>query len=232
MGYSRMIRARIKGDDVIKMLKNSVEYSSAFATELNKSKAILNQKLGSDSIEIFYDYLDGLARSHPGMLHHVYEWGQVGNPMGRLYDLTLSVNNTSAVIDAKFLESTVPSPTSNEPFYDKAKMMEDGETVVINQVEAKALFFEIDGEEFFRTGPIVIANPGGSAVRGSFVKAFNEFYGVYFTQVHLESIKFYKYFSNPRAYEKYFASAVKGGGARSKGKKAALSWIMNAPGGS
>lgn len=226
-----MIRARIKGDDVVKMLKNSIEYSSAFASELKKSQKILNQKLGSDSIEVFYDYLDGLARSHPGMLHHVYEWGQIGNPMGRLYDLSISVNNTSAVIDANFLESRIPSPTSNEPFYDKAKIMEEGEAVVINQVEAKALFFEIDGEEFFRTGPIVIANPGGSQVRGSFVKAFNEFYGSYFTEVHLRSIRFYQYFSNPKAFEKYFSSATKGG-ARSKGKKAALSWIMNAPGGS
>jgi hypothetical protein len=231
MGHSRMIRARIKGDDVVKMLKNSIEYSSAFASELKKSQKILNQKLGSDSIEVFYDYLDGLARSHPGMLHHVYEWGQIGNPMGRLYDLSISVNNTSAVIDANFLESRIPSPTSNEPFYDKAKIMEEGEAVVINQVEAKALFFEIDGEEFFRTGPIVIANPGGSQVRGSFVKAFNEFYGSYFTEVHLRSIRFYQYFSNPKAFEKYFSSATKGG-ARSKGKKAALSWIMNAPGGS
>jgi hypothetical protein len=46
----------------------------------------------------------------------------------------------------------------------------------------------------------------------------------------LDGIKFYKYFSNPKAYEKYFASATKGG-ASPKGRKAALSWIMNAPGG-
>jgi hypothetical protein len=226
-----MITARVKANDVIKMLKNSVEYSSAFASELNKSKGILNQKLGVGSIEAFYDYLDGLARSHPGMLHHVYEWGQVGDPFGRLYDLSLSVNNTSAVIGAEFLQSRVPSPTSTEPFYDKALVMEEGGTIVINEVEAKALFFEIDGEEFFRSGPIIISNPGGEGVRGSFVNAFNEFYGYYFSQVYLDSIKFYKYFSNPKAYEKYFASAVKGGASASKGRKAALSWIMNAPGG-
>ena len=225
-----MITARIKADDVIRMLKNSVEYSGAFATELKKNARVLNEQVGQTSIEAFYDYLDGLARSHPGMLHHVYEWGQVGDPFGRLYDLTISVNATSAVIDAEFEQSQVPSPSSNEPFYDKARIMESGETVVINQVEAKALFFEIDGEEFFRSGPITIANPGGMATRGSFLNAFNEFYGSYFTEVYLESIRFYKYFSNPREYEKYFKSAVKGGGAYSKGKTAALSWIMNSPG--
>jgi hypothetical protein len=49
--------------------------------------------------------------------------------------------------------------------------------------------------------------------------------------VHLRSIRFYEYFANPRVFEQYFASATRGG-AYAKGKKAALSWIMNAPGGS
>jgi hypothetical protein len=164
------------------------------------------------------------------MLHHVYEWGNVGNPTERLFELTMSVNKTSAVISADFLQSRIPSPTSTEPFYDKAQVMEDGQTVTINQVEADVLFFEIDGEEFFRSGPIVIANPGGEATRGSFLEAFDEFYRVYFTEVYLKAIRFYQYFSNPRAFEKYFASATKGG-ASAKGRKSALSWIMNAPGG-
>jgi len=225
-----MITARIKGDKVIKMLKNSVEYTGAFASELKRNQDILNRKVGEESIDVFYLYLDGLARSHPGMLHHVYEWGNVGNPAERLFELTMSVNKTSAVIDAEFLQSMVPSPTSTEPFYDKAQIMEEGRTVTINQVEADVLFFEADGEEFFRSGPIVIANPGGEATRGSFVQAFDEFYGSYFTEVHLKAIRFYQYFANPKVFEKYFASATKGG-ASSKGKKAALSWIMNAPGG-
>ena len=216
-----MIRARVNGDKVVKMLKNSVEYSSAFATELKRNQGTLNRKLGEESIDAFYEYLDGLARSHPGMLHHVYEWGEVGNPMERLFELTMSANKTSAVIDAEFLQSRIPSPTSTEPFYDKAEIMEEGRTVTINQVEAKALFFESDGEEFFRSGPIVIANPGGEATRGSFLKAFDE----------LRAIRFYQYFQNPKVFETYFASATKGG-ASAKGKKAALSWIMNAPGGS
>ena len=225
-----MITARIKGDNVIKMLKNSVEYSGAFVSELKKNQDILNRKVGQESIDVFYDYLDGLARSHPGMLHHVYEWGNVGNPTERLFELTMSINKTSAVISADFLQSRIHSPKSTEPFYDNAQIMEDGQTVTINQVEADVLFFEIDGEEFFRSGPIVIANPGGEATRGSFLEAFDEFYRVYFTEVYLKAIRFYQYFSNPRAFEKYFASATKGG-ASAKGRKAALSWIMNAPGG-
>jgi hypothetical protein len=225
-----MITARIKGNDVIKMLKNSVEYSSAFVAELKKNQDILNRKVGEESIDAFYDYLDSLARSHPGMLHHVYEWGSVGNPRERLFELAMSSNRASAVISANFLQSSVPSPTSTEPFYDKAQIMEDGQTVTISQVEADVLFFEIDEEEFFRSGPIVIANPGGKETRGSFLQAFDEFYGSYFTEVHLKAIRFYQYFANPKAFETYFASATRGG-ASAKGRKAALSWIMKAPGG-
>ena len=224
-----MIRSRIKADDLIKKLNNTVKYSSGFVTELNKNKSLLNQKVGSTSIAAFYDYLDGLARSHPGMLHHVYEWGEVGNPMERLYDLSLQVNNTSAVIDAEFLESNIPSESGGEPFYNKAIIMEEGIPVTINEKNAKALAFTIDGQEYFRVGPITIANPGGEATRGSFVEAFNEFYGSYFTNVYLSAIKFYDYFSNPHIYESNFASGANGGGF-STGKATALSWIAKAPG--
>lgn len=224
-----MIRSRIKADDLIKKLNNTVKYSSGVVSELNKNKALLNQKVGHTSIAAFYDYLDGLARSHPGMLHHVYEWGEVGNPMERLYDLSLAINSTSAVIDADFLQSNTSSEDGGEPFYNKATVMEEGIPVTINEKDAKALAFTIDGAEYFRVGPITIANPGGQATRGSFVQAFNEFYGVYFTEVYLPAIRFYDYFSNPKFYEKYFASGVNGGGY-STGKSAAFSWIAKAPG--
>jgi hypothetical protein len=225
-----MITTKINTKSLLATMNSVIQYTEGFTSELKKNEGRLSKKIAESSIDVFYQYLDGLARVHPGMLHHVYEWGNVGNPTERLFELTMSINKTSAVISADFLESRIPSPTSTEPFYDKAQVMEDGRTVTINQVEADALFFEIDGEEFFRSGPIVIANPGGEATRGSFLQAFDEFYGAYFTEVYLKAIRFYQYFSNPRAFEKYFASATKGG-ASAKGRKAALSWIMNAPGG-
>lgn len=227
-----MITARINANDLIKKINNAAKYTDAFTSELKRNKSLLNEKVGQESVQAFYDYLDTLARTHPGMLHHVYEWGQVGDPAGRLYDLALSINNTSAVINAEFYQSEVPSPTSDVPFYDKAAIMEAGQSITINEVDAKVLFFEIDGEEFFRHGPIVVANPGGTQTRGSFIKAFNEFYQKYFTEFHLKQIGFYKYFSNAKEYERYFGSAVKGSAASAVGRKAALSWIMNSPGGS
>lgn len=226
-----MISAKVNTDKLLSTLKNVVQYSDSFTTELKKNKKRIASNLANESIEVFYNYLDGLARSHPGMLHHVYEWGQVGNPGGRLFELTTAIRGNSAVVSADFLQSETTPPNSDQEFYDKATIMEEGIEVVINEVNAKALFFEVDGEEFFRTGPIVIANPGGAATRGSFVKAFNEFYTVYFSQVYLDSIGFYKHYSNPKEYSRKFKVAARSGNARGIGKQAALSWIAKGPGG-
>jgi len=226
-----MISTKIDTKRLMQTLTNVVQYSDSFTTELKNNRKRIAKNLGNESIQVFYEYLDGLARSHPGMLHHVYEWGQVGNPAGRLFELTTAIKGNSAVVSADFLESQTTPPNSDQEFYDKARVMEEGIEVVINQVNAKALFFEVDGEEFFRSGPIVIANPGGAATRGSFVKAFNEFYSVYFTQVYLDSIGFYKHYSNPKEYQRRFNAAARSRNARNIGKQVALSWIAKGPGG-
>jgi hypothetical protein len=123
----------------------------------------------------------------------------------------------------------MPSPNSDQVFYDKATVMEDGITVIVNEVNAEALFFEVDGVEYFRTGPIVIENPGGPDVRGSFLQQFEQFYNVYFDEVYLRAIRFYQYFMDAKPYEQNFAAAMRSGSARNIGKKTALSWIMNMP---
>lgn len=226
-----MITAKVNANSLVQTLKNVVQYTDGFTEELKRNKKRITKNIADESIDVFYDYLDGLARSHPGMLHHVYEWGQVGNPTGRLFELTSALKGNNAIVSADFLYSDTTPPNSDQEFFDKARIMEEGIEVVVNEVNAKALFFEVDGEEFFRTGPIVIANPGGVATRGSFVRAFNEFYGLYFSNVYLDSIGFYKHFSNPKEYSNKFKVASKNRNARAIGKQAALSWIARGPGG-
>ena len=225
-----MIGVKFNSTDLIKTLNNTVQYTQGFLTELKRQEPALAKKVGDLSIDVFYEYLDGLARSHPGMLHHVYEWGQVGNPSERLYELRQALSKQSSTISVNFLDSNSVSDNGTEPFYDKAKIMEEGIPVVINEKNANVLFFEIDGEEFFRRGPIYIANPGGSATRGSFLNAFNEFYTKYFMQFYLESIGFYKYFSSPQEFSKNFRNAVKNSGSSRIGTQTALSWIEKSPG--
>jgi len=222
------MRVTFNTNQFSKTIGGVVEYSMGFLDGAKNNARRLSKGVAELSIEAFYDYLDGLARMHPGMLHHVYEWGQVGNPSARLAELTTSMSARNTTISANFLQSTSISESSNEPFYNKAEIMEEGIPVVINQVQAKALFFTVDGQEFFRSGPIVIANPGGSGTRGSFVKAFNEFYGAYFEEVFLKSIRFYDKLRNPREYSKSIKSGAKSQNSYGIGKRAALSWIDKA----
>lgn len=225
-----MITVKFDAKKLTKTLNNVVNYSDGFISETKQSKQKIINKMGATSINTFYEYLDGLARVHPGMLHHVYEWGEVGNPLQRLYELNMSLSTSGVTVGADFLESTSIPNNGTEPFYDKAQVMENGETIIVNEKDAQVLFFEVDGEEVFRKGPITIANPGGEAVRGSFVKAFNEFYTSYFSQIYLKSINFYKHLSNPVEYSKNIKSAVRGGNAKSAGKAAAALWISKLPG--
>jgi hypothetical protein len=227
---SKRIGVRFDAKDLINTLRNTTEYTKGFLTEVKVLEPNITNKISGLSIDVFYEYLDGLARNHPGMLHHVYEWGQVGDPFARLFLLNKVIAGNRGTINAEFLQSNSISETSTTSFYDKASVMEEGIPVVVNEKDARVLFFEIDGEEFFRNGPIYIANPGGSEVRGSFLKAFNEFYTNYFTNFYLKSIGFYKHFENPKDFVLNFNSAVKSGGASGKGKKAALSWIQSSPG--
>jgi hypothetical protein len=222
------MRATFNTNRLSKTVGGVVEYSIGFLDGAKGNAKRLSKSVAELSIEAFYDYLDGLARSHPGMLHHVYEWGQVGDPSGRLVELKTEMSARNTTVSADFLQSDSVSENSNEPFYNKAEIMEEGIPVVINEVRAKALFFTIEGQEFFRTGPIVIANPGGAATRGSFVKAFDEFYGQYFEEVFLRSIRFYDKLRNPQEYSKSIKSATKGQNAYGLGKRAALSWIEKA----
>jgi len=224
------MKAKINAKDLEKKLKNLVQYSDGFIQETKASKHKIVQRMSKMSIEAFYEFLDSLARSHPGMLHHVYEWGEVGNPYARLVELKLEMGSSSGVIDYDFLTSESVSENGNTPFFNKAQIMESGVPVTIQEVDAKALFFEVDGEEFFRTGPIVVANPGGELTRGSFLRAFEEFYNTYFEEIFLRAIRFYDHFSNPKEYSNNLKSALNSGNPGSVGRRTALTWIEKMPG--
>lgn len=224
-----MVAVKINAKQAMQVLNNLVDYTDGFIKETQAQESTVVNKLSKSSVNGFYEYLDQLARVNPGMLHHVYEWGMVGDPSSRLYELKRTLTKKTATISADFLLSQTPSPTSDQVFYDKATVMEEGITVIVNEVNAEALFFEIDGVEYFRTGPIVIENPGGPDVRGSFVEQFEEFYNTYFDKIYLNAIRFYQYFMDAKPYEQNFNVAMKSNNANGIGRKTALSWIMNMP---
>lgn len=224
------MRLKYDLEEINETIDNMVQYTLGYLDETQASETKLAKKAGEASIQGFYDFLDSMARMHPDMLHHVYEWDMVGDPGGRLYQLKIGGQGKSITINSDFLPSSSRKDAYSSPFVNKAEVMEMGIPVVVEEVNAQSLFFQRDGQEFFRMGPIIIENPGGQEVRGSFLKFFQTFYNEYFETVYLESINFYRHLSSTKEYEKNFASAVKKNGYND-GKKAAAKWINDTPGG-
>lgn len=86
-----------------------------------------------------------MARSNPQSLHHVYEWSKTGSRDARLFDVQYRITNLGLSIDSNFRQSTSVQSGSYEPFYNKAKIMEDGVPVVIRPKGNKPLVFENNG---------------------------------------------------------------------------------------
>lgn len=209
-----------------KQLLNIYEYSLGFLDGVNKGKSKFLNNLGIGIIEVLKQYVDSEARSNPKALHHIYEWYQTGSPNSRLYDFNYTVSSLGLSFNSSFSQSKTISNGSSTPFYNKAKIMEDGIPVTIAPKKANKLVFEIDGETIFTDKEVTVLNPGGELVEGSFEKVVDEFFNVYFRQSFLQSSGIYSYLQNPIVYKKNFAAGAKSG--KSTGVDTGFKWITNA----
>ncbi len=221
-----MIKASVNAMKFNKEMKNLVNYSIGYLEGIERGKVHFFNKLGLSVIEILKEYVDASARVNPAMLHHVYEWMKVGSPEGRLFDIEYTISNLGLSFKSTFRQSTSIKEGAREPFYNKAKIMEDGTPVSIRPKTANVLAFEINGEKIFTPNEINVSNPGGSAVQGGFEKTFDEFFNVYFSQAFLQSSGILQYLKTPILYKKNFRAGVRGG--RSVGVATGMRWIMNA----
>jgi hypothetical protein len=209
-----------------KKLFNIYEYSIGFLDGVEKGKTVFLNNLGIGVIEVLKQYVDAEARSNPKALHHIYEWYQTGSPSARLYNFNYTVSNIGLSFKSTFSQSQTVSNGSNTPFYDKAKIMEEGIPVTISPKKGNKLVFEIDGETIFTEKEITVENPGGKAVQGSFQKIVDEFFNIYFKQSFLKSSGIYDYIKNPIIYKKNFTAGSKTG--KSVGVETGFKWIANA----
>lgn len=118
-------------------------------------------------------WLDNKARREPERYHHIYEWGKTGDKNARLFECEIS-NSEEPVINFYFKESNSTNE-SGYIFYNKAEVMESGQSVSIQPINSEVLAFEVDGDAIFTPNEIVIDNPGGEATNGSFAAAVNEY---------------------------------------------------------
>jgi len=220
------MRVMLNTKEFEKKLENLYKYSSGFLDGVQKGKSIFLKNLGMTTIEVLKQYIDSEARSNPKALHHVYEWYQAGSPSARLYDFDYTVSNLGLSFKSTFSQSKSLASNASVPFYNKAKIMEEGIPVIIKPTKANKLAFEVDGQTIFTSSEVTVNNPGGEYVEGSFEKISDQFFNIYFKQSFLRSSGIYDYIKNPVLYKKNFAAGIKLG--KSKGVDTGFKWIANA----
>lgn len=218
------MRMRVQSKKFKKEMNNVIDYSLGFIEGINNGKKQFLTVLGPEVIQVLKKYIDTNARMSPELLHHVYEWYKVGSPNARLYDIQYTVSNLGLSFNSLFLDSQSRSLTSNEPFIKKAKIMEDGKTIIVRPKKSNVLVFETERGTVFTSNDVTITNPGGN-VRGNFERVFDQFFLLYFSQSFLRASGIFDYLSKPVAYKKNLKQGARIG--KAKGIQTGYRWIVN-----
>ena len=221
-----MIKIRVDAaGDFKKQMDNLIRYTEGFLEGAQRGKNAFLKQMGESVKEVLENFIDSNARVDSDALHHVYEWYQTGNPENRLFEISYTVSNLGLSFKSNFTQSTSIAKGSNEPFFDKAKVMESGASVVIKPKSAEFLRFEKGGDTVFTPNPVAVPSPGGSSTTGGFERTFDNFFQNYFRQSFLQSSGMRRAFSDVSIYKKNLRSGLKAG--RSAGLTAGYRWITN-----
>ena len=221
-----MFSVNMDSKQFINDISNAIEYSIGFMEGAQRGKNVFAKNFGASISEVLKTFIDSNARVDPGLLGHMYEWDKVGSPSSRLFDIEYFVTGAGLSIGATFKQSTSVQAGSNVPFYDKARIMEQGIPVVIKPKKSGTLVFQDGDETVFTKKPIQISNPGGDMAEGGFEQTFKSFFDNYFTQAFLQSSGLSKYLQNPTIFSQNFSSAKRGG--RALGITTGFRWITSA----
>jgi len=209
-----------------KEMNNIVNYSFGFLDGVQKGKTPFLRSLGVNTVEIMKQFVDSNARVNPEMLHHIYEWNRTGSPGARLYDISFTTSNIGLSFKSSFRQSESIQNGSKTPFYDKARIIENGISVLIKPKTSEVLAFEEDGEMVFTKKPIRVENPGGTEAQGGFERTLDLFFDKYFSQSFLRTSGVAQYLENPEVYKKNLRAGKARG--RSKGVSVGYVWVANA----
>lgn len=219
------MRVAFNAKDFNKEMKNIIDYSTGFLDGVQAGKKQFLNNLGPEISELASQYIDANARVDERSLHHIYEWYQTGDSNARLYNIKYTISNLGLSFTADFKQSTTIKDGSRVPFYNKASIMESGQSVTIEPIKAKALRFEVGGEVVYTKSPVTVDNPGGNTA-GKFAQVFDTFFGRYFSQAFLRSSGLAEYFNKPTVYKKNLAQGSRSG--RSHGLNVGYRWVANA----
>lgn len=219
-----MLNIRYDAQKFNRVMQNSLDYSYGFIDGVKSNRKIFNEELGKLTTEMLNKYIDSRAMANSDSLHHVYEWGMVGNPGGRLFKLQHKSSPTNIVIFGEFLPSKTVSDTSDIPFINKANVMENSILIEIIPKNGVLAFEDDGGETVFTVNTVYVANPGGDGVAGSFGETVGDFFDAHFTAQVLGQTGLLQRLSNPVEFSQFFNSGAMGGG-RSAGIKAGKKYL-------
>ena len=220
------MRLTIDDSTFMKEMNNLIAYSEGFLDGAKIAKTKMLKNLGVAVKELAEQYIDAMARMDPESLHHVYEWYQTGSSAARLYDLQYSVRANGLSFNYTFSQSRSVRNGSSTPFYDKARIMEDGVPVTIRPKKASVLAFAIDDKEIFTPNPVTVNNPGGRSVQGAFAKTFDSFFKQYLSQSVLDITGISHDIKNPLSFKANLSAGKKGG--RAVGLRVGAEWMAKA----
>jgi hypothetical protein len=218
-----MINAKFELSSFQKEMKSLIDYTSGFLEGANAGKRELLEKIGKKTVEMLEEFIDANARTNDAVLHHVYEWYQSGSPNARLFDIDYRVSGGGLTFSSTFRQSSSVSSGSSVPFYDKARIMEQGIPVRIKPVRSEVLAFEDNGEQVFTRSPITVRNPGGEKVAGGFKATTEMFFNSYWKQSFLQVTGIDKILSNTTQFKQNLPRAKAGG--RIVGYDVGYRWI-------
>lgn len=159
------------------------QYFDGFFDTIERNELTAELATATRMMTEFGLYVDSYASANPHRLHHVYEWGMVGQQQGRLFNLTAVPAGNSVIITYEFLPSVVPNE-NGVVFTDKATVMESGETVTFETNKP----VPINDGETFRVGQFTFV-PGGVDTNGAFQETFMLYFASRKIEATIRSIK-------------------------------------------
>jgi hypothetical protein len=218
-----MINIKYKTNNFMKDMNSILDYANGFMDGAQAGKKELLETIGKRTVEILDEFIDANARTNQQVLHHVYEWNEAGSPGARLFDLEYTTSGGGLTFRSTFRQSASVQAGSTKPFYDKARIMEQGIPVTIRPVRAKALVFEDNGQKVFTKSAVTVSNPGGQAVAGGFEQTVDTFFRSYWQQSFLKATGIADILRNPIQFKQNLPRAKAGG--RAVGYDVGYRWI-------
>lgn len=170
----------------LKELSTKISTPRHIGPVLKYTHAIMSQE--------FTDYMTVIAPAQTSRFHHVYEWGQIGDPTAKLWDDKLigGGNNRTATFTWRASKQIVPVNEEAQElgvkqihvFAWKAPVMEYGKNITIAPKRGEYLVLftgpskQADRWKLrFVKGPVTVTNPGGKMTSGSFTREYVSWWG-------------------------------------------------------